>query len=171
MAMPDLGALLDGLQDGDLDMDKLAEWQKQIEEAAKNCDTDKLSSLADACGKSVESTLNGCTGECRAMLAFMDNAAGCGQLYANMGMQNIEGLCNGEQIEFTPGVIPTDVPATTTTDVPATTTTDVPATTTTDVPATTTTDVPAVATPTATVSGAGASSVAMMTAAALVILA
>ena len=153
--MPDLGALLDGLQDGDLDMDKLAEWQKQIEEAAKNCDTDKLSSLADACGKSVESTLNGCTGECRAMLAFMDNAAGCGQLYANMGMQNIEGLCNGEQIEFTPGVIPTDVPATTTTDVPATTTTDVPA----------------VATPTATVSGAGASSVAMMTAAALVILA
>jgi len=163
MAMPDLGALLDGLQDGDLDMDKLAEWQKQIEEAAKNCDTDKLSSLADACGKSVESTLNGCTGECRAMLAFMDNAAGCGQLYANMGMQNIEGLCNGEQIEFTPGVIPTDVPATTTTDVPATTTTDVPATT--------TTDVPAVATPTATVSGAGASSVAMMTAAALVILA
>ena len=155
MAMPDLGALLDGLQDGDLDMDKLAEWQKQIEEAAKNCDTDKLSSLADACGKSVESTLNGCTGECRAMLAFMDNAAGCGQLYANMGMQNIEGLCNGEQIEFTPGVIPTDVPATTTTDVPATTTTDVPA----------------VATPTATVSGAGASSVAMMTAAALVILA
>ena len=167
MAMPDLGALLDGLQDGDLDMDKLAEWQKQIEEAAKNCDTDKLSSLADACGKSVESTLNGCTGECRAMLAFMDNAAGCGQLYANMGMQNIEGLCNGEQIEFTPGVIPTDLP----TDVPATTTTDKPATTTTDKPATTTTDVPAVATPTATVSGAGASSVAMMTAAALVILA
>ena len=167
MAMPDLGALLDGLQDGDLDMDKLGEWQKQIEEAAKNCDTDKLSSLADACGKSVESTLNGCTGECRAMLAFMDNAAGCGQLYANMGMQNIEGLCNGEQIEFTPGVIPTDLP----TDVPATTTTDKPATTTTDKPATTTTDVPAVATPTATVSGAGASSVAMMTAAALVILA
>ena len=147
--------LLDGLQDGDLDMGKLEEWQLEIENAAKNCDSDKLASLADACGRSVESQLKSCTDECKAMFAFMDEETGCGQLYANMGMQNIEGLCNGGTISVTP-----TVPATTTTDVPA------PTTTTNDVPA------PTVATPIVTVSGAGASSAALMAAAAaLVILA
>lgn len=170
--MPDLAGLLDGLQDGDLDMGKLEEWQLEIENAAKNCDSDKLASLADACGRSVESQLKSCTDECKAMFAFMDEETGCGQLYANMGMQNIEGLCNGGTISV---IDPTDVPAPTTVDKPAptTTTNDVPAptTTTNDVPAPTTTDVPAVATPIVTVSGAGASSVAFMAAAALVILA
>ena len=170
--MPDLAGLLDGLQDGDLDMGKLEEWQLEIENAAKNCDSDKLASLADACGRSVESQLKSCTDECKAMFAFMDEETGCGQLYANMGMQNIEGLCNGGTISV---IDPTDVPAPTTVDKPAptTTTNDVPAptTTTNDVPALTTTDVPAVATPIVTVSGAGASSVAFMAAAALVILA
>ena len=160
--MPDLAGLLDGLQDGDLDMGKLEEWQLEIENAAKNCDSDKLASLADACGRSVESQLKSCTDECKAMFAFMDEETGCGQLYANMGMQNIEGLCNGGTISV---IDPTDVPAPTTVDKPA------PTTTTNDVPAPTTTDVPAVATPIVTVSGAGASSVAFMAAAALVILA
>ena len=171
MGIPDLAGLLDGLQDGDLDMGKLEEWQLEIENAAKNCDSDKLASLADACGRSVESQLKSCTDECKAMFAFMDEETGCGQLYANMGMQNIEGLCNGGTISV---IDPTDVPApttvdkpaATTTDVPAATTTDLPAATTTDVPAATTTDVPAVATPIVTVSGAGASSVALMAAAA-----
>ncbi len=162
MGMPDLAGLLDGLQDGDLDMGKLEEWQLEIENAAKNCDSDKLASLVDACGRSVESQLKSCTDECKAMFAFMDEETGCGQLYANMGMQNIEGICNGGTIGI--GAIPTDFPAPTTTDVPEPTTTDVPEPT--------TTDVPAVATPIVTVSGAGASSVALMAAAAaLVILA
>ena len=157
MGIPDLAGLLDGLQDGDLDMGKLEEWQLEIENAAKNCDSDKLASLADACGRSVESQLKSCTDECKAMFAFMDEETGCGQLYANMGMQNIEGLCNGGTISV---IDPTDVPAPTTVDKPA------PTTTTNDVPAPTTTDVPAVATPIVTVSGAGASSVALMAAAA-----
>ena len=152
MGMPDLAGLLDGLQDGDLDMGKLEEWQLEIENAAKNCNSDKLASLVDACGRSVESQLKSCTDECKAMFAFMDEETGCGQLYANMGMQNIEGICNGGTIGI--GAIPTDFPAPTTTDVPEPTTTDVPA----------------VATPIVTVSGAGASSVALMAAAAVLVI-
>ena len=74
---------MDGLLggDGSLDLGALEEWGNQLDELSKDCDTEKLSSMAEACGNSMEAAMKTCTDECKAMFAFMGESGGCGDLY------------------------------------------------------------------------------------------
>ena len=83
---------------GDLDMSALEEFGKQMEEASKNCDTEKLSALAEACGLSMNAERKTCTGECKEMFKFMGEADGCGGLYDQFGLEDIERVCNGADL-------------------------------------------------------------------------
>lgn len=62
---------MEGGDPSNLDLGKLEEWGKQLEEASKNCDTEKLNTLAEACGNSIGNNLTSCTSECKALFAFM----------------------------------------------------------------------------------------------------
>ena len=49
-----------------------------MEEASKNCDTEKLGALSEACGQSMSAQMKTCTDECKEMFKFMGEADGCG---------------------------------------------------------------------------------------------
>jgi hypothetical protein len=120
-------------------MGKLEELGQQLEEASKNCDTEKLGVLAEACGQSIGAQMKSCTGECKELFKFMGEEGGCGgtfrqslrplrfhililshsldhrlhstpDLYDQFGLGDIEELCNGADI----GDIVADVPVITT---------------------------------------------------------
>ena len=126
---------------GSIDIAALQEWGKQLDEAEKDCDTEKLGTLADACGLSAEKVLTTCSDECKALFAFMGEDAGCGKLYDQFGLGGIEELCNGGTFAD----IATKVPPLPTIDTPPS-----DATTTTASPDATTESTPTVTTPTIT---------------------
>jgi hypothetical protein len=139
--------------DGSLDLGALEDIATDLENKLKDCDTEKISSLAQTCGNAISGEMRSCPDECKAFYDALGEG-GCGEFYDTLGLNNIEKICDDGNInpeEVFSGVNVPDTPS----DTPMTASPQ-------ETPASTTTTSPAAATD--TVSTPGSSGAALSSA-------